>query len=85
MVGYTTLENKAASHEDSLPNMGDVHHRDWGLHDGMVLEDPDHARLDAIITTTTMTMLSMMPLRLYLNLKDPHLFILVLQTPFLTV
>ncbi len=88
MVGYTTLDNKAASHEDSLPNVADVHHHDQGLHDGSVLKDPDHARLDAFITTMTMrcmTMLSMMPLRLYLNLKDPHFFILVLQTPFFTV
>ena len=28
MVGYTTLENKAASQEDSLPNVGDVHQHD---------------------------------------------------------
>ena len=59
--------------------MGDVHHHDWGLHDGPILEDPDHARLDAFITTMTMrcmTMLSMMPPRLYLNSKDLHFFIL---------
>ena len=79
MVGYTTLDNKAASHEESLPNVGDVHHHDRGLHDGLVLEDPDHACLDAFITTMTMrcmTMLSMMPPRLYLNSKDLHFFIL---------
>ena len=79
MVGYTTLDHKAESHEESLPNVGDVHHHDRGLHDGPVLKDPNHARLDAFITTMTMrcmAMLSMMPPRLYLNSKHLQFFIL---------